>query len=257
MRFSSPRYLKRRRLTNIDPMEAEAAKAKLGAAKEKYGREIRVFDTFRTSETPAEVVNYGEERDGFYDFTPEDYFHLMSTKKEEKFLKTRKIREAEEAAKRSKIHKATPGHLAVIRVRFPDNLTLEATFHPSEPVQTLADLMKEVLVRPDMPHYIYTTPPKKQVSNTSQNFYSAGFVPGAIVYFSYNLPRDDVAHSGPFLHEDLIALNGLDVFLEPTKATQAESEAVPAESQAAMVNTPHVAQEQKEKKAVKPKWLKM
>lgn len=251
MRFAPPRYLKRRRLTNIDTMEAEAAKAKLGAAKEKYGREIRVFDTFRISETPAEDVNYGEERDDFYDFTPEDYFHLMSMKKEEKFLKTRKIREAEEAGKRSKIHKA------VIRVRFPDDYTLEATFHPSEPVQSLVDLMKEVLVQPDMPYYMYTTPPKKQISNTSLNFYSAGFVPGAIVYFSYNLPRDDVAHSGPFLQEDLIALKGLDVFLEPTKAIQVESEALPAESQAVTVNTPHVAQEQKEKKAVKPKWLKM
>lgn len=44
------------------------------------------------------------------------------------------------------------------------------------------------------PHLKYsncsdTTPPKKQVKDTSQDFYSAGFVPGAIVYFSYDLPR--------------------------------------------------------------------
>ncbi|WZZ84521.1 hypothetical protein YC2023_113100 [Brassica napus] len=34
---------------------------------------------------------------------------------------------------------------AVIRVRFPDNHTLEATFHPSEKLQSLADLLKRAL----------------------------------------------------------------------------------------------------------------
>ncbi|GAB2278905.1 Plant UBX domain-containing protein 1 [Dionaea muscipula] len=182
MRFHSPLSLKRTRHTSIDSMEAQAAKAKLEATKEKYGREIRVFETLRTSERPAETVNT-EEPDDFYEFTAEDYFHVMATKKEEKFLKTRKLREAEEAARRSKMTKA------VIRVRFPDNHTLEAIFHPSEAVQSLVDLLKEVVTRPELPFYIYTTPPKKQISNTSQNFYSAGFVPGAIVYFTYDIPR--------------------------------------------------------------------
>lgn len=66
-----------------------------------------------------------EERDDFYDFTAEDYYRLLATKKEDKFLKTRKIQEAEEAARRSRLTKA------VIPVRFPDNHTLEAAFHPS------------------------------------------------------------------------------------------------------------------------------
>ena len=33
----------------------------------------------------------------------------------------------------------------MIRVRFPDNHTLEATFHPSEKLQSLADLLKRAL----------------------------------------------------------------------------------------------------------------
>lgn len=36
--------------------------------------------------------------------------------------------------------------------------------------------------------FLDTTPPKKQVKDMSQDFYSAGFAPGAIVYFSYDLP---------------------------------------------------------------------
>ncbi|KAL8259846.1 hypothetical protein R6Q59_027799 [Mikania micrantha] len=35
----------------------------------------------------------------------------------------------------------------------------------------------------------YTTPPTKQIEDTSQDFYSAGFAPGAIVYFSYDQPK--------------------------------------------------------------------
>lgn len=34
-----------------------------------------------------------------------------------------------------------------------------------------------------------TTPPKERVKDTSKDFYSAGFAPGAIVYFSYDLPK--------------------------------------------------------------------
>lgn len=34
-----------------------------------------------------------------------------------------------------------------------------------------------------------TTPPKKHIKDMSQDFYSAGFVPGAIVYFAYDIPK--------------------------------------------------------------------
>jgi len=34
-----------------------------------------------------------------------------------------------------------------------------------------------------------TTPPKKIMKDMSQNFYDAGFCPGAIVYFSYDVPK--------------------------------------------------------------------
>ncbi|OIT05958.1 plant ubx domain-containing protein 1 [Nicotiana attenuata] len=105
---------------------------------------------------------------------------------------------------------------AVIRVRFPDNYTLEATFHPSETIQSLLDLLMKVIAHPELPFYLYTTPPKKQIKDVSQDFYSAGFIPGAIVYFSYDLPKGDdgAAASGPYLQEEVMCLQGLDSMIE-------------------------------------------
>lgn len=33
-----------------------------------------------------------------------------------------------------------------------------------------------------------TTPPKQRIADLSKDFYSAGFAPGANVYFSYDVP---------------------------------------------------------------------
>ncbi|CAI9111509.1 OLC1v1011745C1 [Oldenlandia corymbosa var. corymbosa] len=172
-------FVKRTRFTTLHSMESESAKAKFAAAKEKFGREIRVFETITSSSTSSDSLN-NDETDDFYEFTAEDYYKLMATKKEDKYLKTRKIREAEVAARRSRITKT------VIRVRFPDNYTLEAVFHPSETIQSLVDFLKKVISHPEAPFYLYTTPPKKPLKDTSQDFHTAGFVPGAIVYYAYD-----------------------------------------------------------------------
>lgn len=34
-----------------------------------------------------------------------------------------------------------------------------------------------------------TTPPKQIVKDMTKDFYSAGFAPGAIVYFAYDFPK--------------------------------------------------------------------
>ncbi|KAL8097685.1 plant UBX domain-containing protein 1-like [Apium graveolens] len=250
MLIDSPSAYKRRRFTTMDPLEAESSKSKLLAAKEKFGRDVRVFETSIASQAQNEFAN-SDEPDDFYEFTPEDYYRILATKKQDKFLKTRKIRESEQAARRSRITKA------VIRVRFPDNNTLEATFHPSETIQRLFDLLMKVLARPELPFYLYTTPPKKQIKDLSEDFYSAGFVPGAIVYFSENIPKghDGTDESGPFLQDEVMSLKGLDLVGEQTGSVQ------PAEAmrESAVENPPATVQDQKptEKKTVKPKWLKM
>ncbi|KAH9308674.1 hypothetical protein KI387_036585, partial [Taxus chinensis] len=88
------------------------------------------------------------EPDDFYEFTSEDYYRLMASKKEDNILKTRKVRDAEQAAHRGNISKA------VIRVQFPDNYIIEADFQPSETISTLMDLLKKVVARSDLPFYI-------------------------------------------------------------------------------------------------------
>jgi tether containing UBX domain for GLUT4 len=39
-----------------------------------------------------------------------------------------------------------------------------------------------------------TVPPKKRILDTTQDFYTAGFVPGANVYFSYDQPEGIIHH---------------------------------------------------------------
>ncbi|KAL5717766.1 Plant UBX domain-containing protein 1 [Ranunculus cassubicifolius] len=252
MRFEfaspSPCSTKRRKLMSSDPLhsDAAAAKGKLAAISEQLGREIRVFVTLTASPTSENVTK--EEPDDFYEFSAEDYFRVTSTKKQDTVLKTRKIREAEEASRRSRINKAT------IRVRFPDNYTLEVKFQASETVQNLIDLLMKVIARPDLPFYLYTTPPKKQLKDMSQDFFSANFIPGAIVYFSYNLADEDEyagVNSGPYLRDEIQSLNGLDTLSEPPQLLDSAPEH-------AVVRSPVKVQEPKiaEKKPGMPKWFK-
>ncbi|KAG9141988.1 hypothetical protein Leryth_009332 [Lithospermum erythrorhizon] len=247
---SSSAFKRRRLNTPINPMDAASAKMKLAAAKDNFGRDIRVFETSIASSTASNVAD-SEEPDDFYDFKPEDFYRLLSSKKEDKHLKTRKIREAEEAARRSKMTKA------VMRVRFPDNYTLEATFHPSETIQGLIDLLAKVVAHPELPFYIYTTPPKKQIKDMSQDFYSAGFVPGAIVYFAYNLPTgsDTTAVSGPYLKEEVMSLQGLEMVVEQTEPAQSVMETT--DQSPAVAPLPMPEKKPTDKKNIKPKWMKL
>ena len=244
---SSPLHLKRRRLSTVDIMEAEAAKAKIAAVKEKFGRDLLVFETSVVSLSLPRATN-DENTDDFYEFTPEDYYRLLLTKKEDKYLKTKKIREAEEAARRSRITKTA------IRIHFPDNHTLEVVFNPSEKIQSLFDLLSRVLAQPEVPFYLYTAPPKKQIKDLSQDFYSAGLIPGAIVHFSYDMPKTEDSEafsSGPFLQEEVMSLKGLGAVPEQVEPIQTTPE--PVTTATPPVQEPKAAG----KKPVKPKWLKM
>ncbi|KAJ8440907.1 hypothetical protein Cgig2_022763 [Carnegiea gigantea] len=91
--------------------------------KGKYGRDIRVFQISKASQSPPEMAN-SEESDEFFELTLDNCYHLMATKKEGKYLKTRKS--------------------------------------------------EKVLARPELPYYLYTTPPKKQIKGISQNISAAG-----------------------------------------------------------------------------------
>ncbi|KAG5082800.1 hypothetical protein JHK84_052838 [Glycine max] len=227
---SFPLTSKRRRVTSFcsTDMDAETAKAKLAAVKERFGREIHVFETSVVSLSSKAALSNGEETDDFYEFTAEDYYRLLATKKE---------------GNDDTNHSMSKG--AVIRVRFPDNHTLEVTFHPSETIQSLIDLLTKVIAQPEQPFYIYTTPPKKVINDMSRDFYTAGFCPGAIVYFSYNVPKGDSTvgdHTSPYLQEEILSLKDLHDAID--QGQQSEP-VVQSEPEPAVATHPHPVEERK------------
>ncbi|XP_078440366.1 plant UBX domain-containing protein 1 isoform X2 [Wolffia australiana] len=209
-----------------------------------------------SSETKFAFSVDEEPDDDFYEFTAEDYFRTMSARTKDQSLKTRKIREAESAARRARITKA------VIRVKFPDKYVLEATFHPSETIQSLIDLLLKAVAQPQLPFYLYTTPPKMRIKDTSMDLYTAGFIPGAIVYFSLDLPEGgaDVEKSGPFLRDDVLSLESTVDRVTPGQEALVEKEDggdgdkdVPIDGSVAEAATSG----EKKTTKTKPKWFKM
>ncbi|KAL5213980.1 hypothetical protein ABZP36_003132 [Zizania latifolia] len=258
-----PRRRKREADELLLPMDLDAAEShsqkptdKLKALTDEFGREIRVFSSTSiepmTSKLPASDQ---EEDDAFYELQPADYFNLISNRigEQSNILKTRKMREAEIAAQRAKRTKA------VMRVRFPDGYILEANFHPSETVHSLVDLLMKVIARPDLPFYLYTVPPKKRVQDMSQDFCTVGFVPGANVFFSYDLPEGselnaDSVKSGPYLREEIRILDGLSIAQEPVH------QPIDSNMNSSSVQRSNVSQSDfappANKKPARPKWFK-
>ncbi|XP_042503113.1 plant UBX domain-containing protein 1-like [Macadamia integrifolia] len=76
-------FFKRIRLTSFDPMEAEIAKNKLAAVAEELGRAVRVFETSAASlKVSAPMTVNDDESDDSNEFTVEDYYRILSTRKE-------------------------------------------------------------------------------------------------------------------------------------------------------------------------------
>ncbi|CAN6853481.1 unnamed protein product [Brassica oleracea] len=76
-----------------------------------------------------------------------------------------------------------------------------------------------------------TTPPKKQIKDFSQDFYSAGFIPGAILFFLWGTYMhcdiselifikpywsfaDDAAISSPYLNEEIMSLKDVEAIIK-------------------------------------------
>ncbi|CAL9040048.1 plant UBX domain-containing protein 1-like [Musa acuminata AAA Group] len=235
---------KRARLSTS--VEAESARAKLEVVAAELGHEIRVF--LATSQTKHATLTTSNEDDAddFYDLTAEDYYNLMSSRAESQIMKTQKMREAEAVASRERLTKA------VIRVRFPDDYILEAKFQPSETIQTLVNLLVKVVAQPNLPFYLFTTPPKQQIADLSKDFYSAGFAPGANVYFSYDVPESHGLYTNePFLREDIRILSTLDLGQEQIDLKYVAPKPALLEAASVVVNAKPVVV-----RSTKPKWFR-
>lgn len=240
--------------------DAAEAQALLRAMAENLGREVNVSISraaLKTEVNPSESAEKQEEEsDDFYEFTEEDYARMMANKKPEIFLKTKKIRDIEAASRRARITKA------IIRVQFPDNYILEAKFQPSDSLSALADFLKKVISRTDLPFYLYTAPPKQRLQDLGKDFYTAGLTPGALVYFSYDIPKgvteDELKGiiDAPYLRRDVMALRDLHLLITPASDVERPVDTT------IRIDFPQDRTEQRvdprpRKTGVKPKWMKL
>jgi hypothetical protein len=78
---------------------------------------------------------------------------------------------------------------ALVRVRLPGGLLLEAAFHPLEPVGHVLDLVRSCLQPPlaSLPAYLFTTPPRTRLRSDS-SLTEAGLVPAATAVLAFDAP---------------------------------------------------------------------
>jgi tether containing UBX domain for GLUT4 len=241
--------------SRMDPSHASDL---IASVARDLGREVRVFvspaalDSEDTSTVGKPRAAQEEEPEDFYDFTAEDYARIMASRREEIYLKTRKIREQEQAARRAHMTKA------IMRVQFPDNFVLEATFRSADSLSSLIELLQRALVRPDLPFYLYTVPPKKRIKDLQQSMIDAGFSPGALIYFAYETSKgaEDFG-SGPYLRPEIQVLRDLHL-LAPSSSTGKSVQEERKEREQAPDDTSDVPKRPlKPTGKPKPKWLKM
>lgn len=242
--------------------DAAQAKVLLEAAAELLGREITVSICQAAIPDNNEAVMGSsqvqeEEPDDFYEFTEQDYMRMLASKKPEVHLKTKKIRDAEAASRRARITKA------IIRVQFPDAYIVETKFQPSDTLSALTNFLKNVISRTELPFYLYTTPPKQRLQDLNKDFYTAGLVPGALVHFSYDMPKgatdDEWSEilAAPYLRSDVMALRDLHLVLKPVVADSGGQEnACFAAAQQDTIEQPS-SNTRPRKPGSKPKWMKL
>ncbi|CAI5457670.1 unnamed protein product [Closterium sp. Yama58-4] len=175
-----------------------------------------------TAEGGSQAVDAGREAgDDFYEFTPADYSRLMAGKKEERFLKTKAIRDLEQQQRKAQFKQA------IIRVRFPDNTVVEAAFVPTDAVASVRQLVRKCLLQPDLPFFFYTTPPKRRIKNEEEDLYSAQLTPGALLHVAVESSAAaesslDSSAQASLLHPEILALK--DLPLQPELSAVESSE---------------------------------
>ncbi|XP_063149346.1 tether containing UBX domain for GLUT4 isoform X2 [Candoia aspera] len=103
---------------------------------------------------------------------------------EEAPLMTKAQREAQMKEKLERYPKV------VLRVYFPDRHILQGFFHPSETVGALRAFVKSHLADPEIPFYLFITPPRSILSDDAMTLFQANLFPAAIVYFGSEVHND-------------------------------------------------------------------
>jgi len=124
--------------------------------------------------------------DSFFTLSSSELKYLATTQKMEvdklnnQILKTKKMRDAEEEARRSKYPKT------MIRVRFPDMSTVETTFLSGEDISKLYESIRLVLSNPGRKFVVQITPPLRVIEESgARNFWEEGLAPASLVYIRW------------------------------------------------------------------------
>ncbi|GJJ72320.1 tether containing UBX domain for GLUT4 [Entomortierella parvispora] len=171
------------RLVSAPGSPQTRASAKTGEEEAPFDRNVKVFRPPADNSTP--LSNQIELPDDFYTLSAQDVMKLMNSQKklreeeEKRGFKTAAVRAEEEKAKERRYPKT------VIRVRFPDRVQIQATFKSQETIGDLRKWVAGACVGQGEKFELYTTPPKKVLSDNKQTLYQAGLAPQSIVYFSW------------------------------------------------------------------------
>ncbi|XP_074538508.1 tether containing UBX domain for GLUT4 isoform X2 [Halichoeres trimaculatus] len=128
--------------------------------------------------------------DEFFEVTVDDirkrFAQLKSERKtlEEAPLMTKSLREAQMREKMERYPKV------VLRVQFPDRHVLQGFFRPLETVGAVRQFVRSHLEDPRLSFYLFITPPKTILNDSSATLFQADLFPGALVYFGSDVKTD-------------------------------------------------------------------
>ncbi|KAF9997840.1 Tether containing UBX domain for GLUT4, partial [Entomortierella chlamydospora] len=174
------------RASTLAPVEEKVVEEKVVEEKmveEKVDREVKVFRAPADSSAP--LSNQIDLPDDFYELSSQDVMKLMNSQKakreqeENRGFKTAAARAEEEKAREKRYPKT------IIRIRFPDRVQIQGTFRSQETIGDLRKWVASVCVGQGEKFDLYTTPPKKVLTDNKQTLYQAGLAPQSIVSFSW------------------------------------------------------------------------
>jgi len=87
-----------------------------------------------------------------------------------------------------------------LKIRFPDNFVILASFGAKESVQDVYNFIKDNLVTQDREFYLYETPPKRVLKASTSKLHQVKLVPSGNLYFGWTGLDQTTREHAPFLN---------------------------------------------------------
>ncbi|XP_075072893.1 tether containing UBX domain for GLUT4 [Mixophyes fleayi] len=136
------------------------------------------------------LVNSRELPDDFFEVTVDDVRRRFAQLKSERHrleeapLITKALREAHLKEKLERYPRV------VLRVFFPERYILQGFFRATETVGAVREFVCNHLEEPDIPFYLFITPPRTELKDDSQSLFQAQLFPAAVLHFGSSVHRD-------------------------------------------------------------------